>query len=162
MKINMECFVIFRNYGILFLMLGYKAVAIWDMTQRNKKKCGQFLHWSPKIDIIFIFSCYLVFRFLCQWLHYGSVLFRAQIKEYKLGSNSSVWRYYQHWRKAREKPSTDEMKWNRIKHCSDVWAISRSDLDSSKTAVLEVITNPNLANNKKKKLICRKKKYHIV
>ena len=36
-----------------------------------------------------------------------------------------------------------------LKQCSDVWAISRSDLDSSKYAVFEGFTNQNVAKNQK-------------
>ena len=36
-----------------------------------------------------------------------------------------------------------------LQHCSDVWAISRSDLDSSKYAVFEGFTNQNVAKNQK-------------
>ena len=36
-----------------------------------------------------------------------------------------------------------------IEHCSDVWAISRSDLDSSKYAVFEGFTNQNMVKNQK-------------
>ena len=36
-----------------------------------------------------------------------------------------------------------------LEHCSDVRAISRSDLDSSKYAVFEGFTNQNVAKNQK-------------